>query len=99
SLLGRDGNLYRVAVSGTGMQSAGVTGLLEVVGKSGNVVWSFPYRSANGSLHHYMEVMPNGHVLATAWELKSKDSATAHGINASGNVWPEQILEIAPPDS
>ena len=97
--LGRDGTLYRSAVSGTGMQSAGVSGLIEAIGKSGEIKWSFPYRSANGALHHYMDVMPNGHVLATAWELKSKDSATARSINANGNVWIDQILEIAPPDS
>jgi hypothetical protein len=100
SLLSPQGNLIRVGVStATGMTGAGATGVLEAVGKTGNILWSFNYKNANLNMHHYIDLMPNGHVLAIAWELKSRDSALARDINASGNVWPDHIIEVAPPDS
>ena len=94
-----DGTLIRGAVStATGITGAGATGVIEAVGKTGNILWQFPYKSSNYVLHHYIEVMPNGHVLGIAWEVKTRTQALVAGVNSSGNIWPDEIIEVAGPD-
>jgi hypothetical protein len=100
TLLAKDGSLIRSVVStASGITGSGATGLIEAKNKAGTVLWSFAYKNASYNLHHYIEVMPNGHVLGTAWEVKSQTQALLRGVNSSGDVWPDHIIEIAPPDS
>jgi len=41
----------------------------------GELVWDFVFATENHLLHHDVEVLPNGNVLAVAWELKSSEEA------------------------
>jgi hypothetical protein len=60
--------------------SAGITGRIEEYDWDGNLVWSFDYLSDTSAIHHSFEVMPNGNVLLSAWELVSAEQALALGL-------------------
>ena len=68
SRLGPDGSLYSSGVIPNPAQSAGgVTGALYIQNWEGDVTWTFNYSNATRTLHHDIEVLPNGNVLAFAW--------------------------------
>jgi hypothetical protein len=78
----------------------GVGGILQEVDWDGNVVWEWRLGDEKRVLHHDIEPLPNGNVLALAWELKSREEALAAGRRA--DALPEQgllsewVLEIEP---
>jgi hypothetical protein len=51
-------------------------------------------------LHHDIEPLANGNVLAIAWEVKSRDEALRRGRRSDATpgqgVWPDWVLEIQP---
>jgi hypothetical protein len=57
---------------------------------------------ANGNelLHHDIEIMPNGNILAIAYEVKSPEEALEAGrdshIIPKAGLWPDKIIEIKP---
>jgi hypothetical protein len=90
----------RNAVSNPVIQAGGGGERIERRTWEGDLVWSFTYNNDSVRLHHDLALMPNGHVLAIAWERI--DSARA--LNAGrrperlpeGELWPDQVIEIAP---
>jgi len=78
----------------------GQAGRIETFTFDGALVWSYELANDANLLHHDFAVMPNGHVLAIAWERKTPAEAAAAGraaekIPAEG-VWPDVIFEIEP---
>ena len=65
----------------------------------GELVWDFVFASENHLLHHDVEVLPNGNVLAVAWELKSPEEASRVGrrpdLIPEGGLWPDMVVEFA----
>ena len=68
-----------------------------------NLIWNFDYSSASNCLHHDIEILPNGNILAIAWEILSEQEALALGRNpayldpaASNVVWSESVIELQP---
>jgi hypothetical protein len=65
-----------------------------------NLVWRFVYNDATVRLHHDHAVMPNGNVLAIAWEVIDSLDAVAAGRNPAllteRNLWPDKVIEIQP---
>ena len=51
-------------------------------------------------LHHDIEPLPNGNILAIAWELKTPEEAQAAGrrvdLIPEQGIWSEWILEVEP---
>lgn len=78
----------------------GQGGVLEKFDWDGNLTWQFFYSDSLQSLHHDFAVMPNGNILAIAFELISKQEAMDNGrdtLRLSDNkLWPEKIIEIQP---
>lgn len=66
----------------------------------GKLVWEFTGSDEMLCLHHDIEVMPNGHVLAIAWERKTNEQSLAAGRDpkqvGKGETWPDCVLEIEP---
>ena len=65
----------------------------------GELVWDFVFATENHLLHHDVEVLPNGNVLAIAWELKSPEEASRVGrrpdLIPEGGLWPDMVVEFA----
>jgi len=73
-------------------------GRTEILDWEGNVVWSYNYATSTHCNHHDGIMLPNGHVLLTAWELKTRAQAIAAGRNPAktpgAGLWPEHLIEI-----
>lgn len=77
-----NGNLIRAGELSTGFfDSGGKGGIIEELDWEGNAVWNFNYSDQSKSLHHDIEPLPNGNVLALSWEDR-------------GGIWSEVIVEI-----
>ena len=101
SRLGPDGSLYSSGtISNPAQAAGGVTGALYIQDWDGNVVWDFNYSNANRTLHHDLEVLPNGNVLAFAWVKHTAAELVALGRNPAtipnGELWGERIVELEP---
>jgi len=109
SYLLEDGDLLRtanIAQQAVGDFSGGGTaGKIERIGWDGAAEWSWEYSSIDYITHHDIEPMPNGNILAIAWEDKSEAEATQAGRDpaiasdapgGNSNVWPDHIIEIQP---
>ena len=66
----------------------------------GDLVWDYRFASEEHLLHHDVTVMPNGNILAIAWEAKSRDETQQKGLRPEmtpeEGVWPDMILELEP---
>jgi hypothetical protein len=78
----------------------GGTGRIEKYDWDGNLLWNFELSNAEFLLHHDVEALPNGNVLAFAWVYKTVDEAIAEGRDPAkltdGALMPEMIIEIEP---
>jgi hypothetical protein len=78
----------------------GPYGRIQKISWDGKMLWDFEYADTTQIVHHDFAVMPNGNVLAIAYETSSYDYALARGrkpelIPRSG-PWMEKIIEIEP---
>ena len=75
-------------------------GRVSLLDWDGTKTWSFDYSDSLKCLHHDAIWLPNGHMLAIAWELKTRDEAIAAGRDTAkltdGELWPDHIIEVDP---
>jgi hypothetical protein len=75
-------------------------GTVQLLDWDGEPTWTYEYADDEHLQHHDVEVLPNGHVLLLAWELKTKREALAAGrdpkLLRDGPLWPEHIVEVDP---
>jgi len=98
-----NGNLLR---GGRGIYSPvfndgqGQGGSIQEFSWEGDLIWDFSFNTETHLLHHDIEVLPNGNVLAIAWELKSAEEARQAGrrpeLIPQQGLWPDMILEFQP---
>jgi hypothetical protein len=78
----------------------GVTGILQEVDWNGAVLWEWRLGDAKRVLHHDIEPLPNGNLLALVWDLKTPEEARAAGRRAEAipamGLMSEVVIEIAP---
>ncbi len=90
----------RNATSNPSFHAGGGGELIERRDWDNNLIWQFVYNDATVRLHHDLAVMPNGNVLAIAWEVIDSASAVAEGRNPTllteTNLWPDKVIEIQP---
>ncbi|TXB63690.1 T9SS type A sorting domain-containing protein [Vicingus serpentipes] len=96
-----DGGLIRCGKTPvTFFNAGGRGGLLEIFDWQGNLNWQFFYSDTLQSLHHDVALLPNGNILAIAFELKTKQESIDAGrdtsLLAENALWPEKIIEIKP---
>jgi|GEM_PF-713911 len=105
-----DGSLLRTAQlpnTSQTMNAPGAAGRIERIGWDGELIWHFELNETSGEngdlrLHHDIEPLPNGNILAIAWERLTKETALAMGrdpalFDENGHgVWPDAIIEIQP---
>lgn len=100
--LGDDGSLIQNAVDPDFpvFAGGGESGRIQKITWDNKIVWDFEYANEDHHVHHDFAVMPNGHVLAIAWEARSADNALAAGrkpeMIPKAGLWPDKIVEIEP---
>jgi hypothetical protein len=81
-------------------KAGGVAGYLQEFSWDGELLWEWKMADANRMLHHDIEPLENGNVLAIGWELKTPEQARAAGMRSElipeQGVWSEWILELEP---
>lgn len=94
------GILWRtVQNQGNQLTGGGLTGKIQKVAWDGTVLWDFTYSSSTYCLHHDICPLPNGNVLAIAYDVKTAAQATQAGASQNIVVWSEKIIEIQPTGS
>lgn len=94
-----NGDLLRCGVYPPPHFGLGLGGIIERFDWNGNLKWKFIMADSLFTLHHDIEVMPNGNILAIVWEYKSTQDALDNGRKpgiASPSVWSDRIIEIKP---
>ncbi len=97
-----NGNLMRTAREPVVeiFKGGGQGGRIEEFTWEGELVWEFVYASADNLLHHDIEILPNGNILAISWEPKTVEQARRAGrrpeLLPEKGLWPDKIIEIEP---
>jgi len=76
----------------------GEAGRLQKISWEGKMLWDFEYANEEHHAHHDIALLPNGNVLAIAWEAKTADEVLKAGRNPEfipkAGLWPSTIVEI-----
>jgi hypothetical protein len=97
-----DGSLIQTAVDPDFpvFAGGGEAGRIQKISWDSKILWDFEYANEQHLHHHDLTVMPNGHILAIAWEAKTPDEVTAAGRKPNmipkAGLWPDEIVEIEP---
>jgi hypothetical protein len=97
-----DGRLLRTGRDPEALhfRHGGVSGIVQQVAWDGTLVWEWKLSDATRILHHEIAALPNGNVLALAWETKTREEALAAGrlpaATPEQGLHSEWILEIRP---
>lgn len=83
----------------SGFSGGGAGGRFQEFDFDGKLVWDFVYNQ-NRLPHHDVAVLPNGNILAIAWERKSPAEARQAGRRddfiPEAGVWPDMLIEFEP---
>ncbi len=81
-------------------KGGGQGGRIQLFTWEGELVWDFVLASEERLTHHDLEWLPNGNVLAIAWEAKSAEESLRAGrrphLVPEKGLWPDMILELEP---
>lgn len=98
-----DGNLLfmsKLNTNNTFQGGGGGGGRLQIYNQNSVVIWQYDfYEPSVYCVHHDVEPLPNGNILAIAWEEVSIPTAIAEGRDPSSlgsRLWAEKIIEIQP---
>jgi len=82
------------------IQGGGAGERIRRIDWDGNVLWDYIYYDNEKRLHHDIEPMPNGNVLAIAWVRVDSATCVAAGRNpeyiTQDELWSERIIEVQP---
>jgi hypothetical protein len=82
--------------NGNQLQGAAMTGMVQDIDWSGNLVWQYVYSTSTYCTHHDIHPMPNGNVLMISYEVKSAPEAVQSGCAQNIIMWPDKIVEVQP---
>ncbi len=78
----------------------GNAGRIQEFNWEGDMTWDIEIASEEHLNHHDIALLPNGNVLAIAWEAKTNEEVLAMGrdpeYTPQAGLWPDKIIEIAP---
>ena len=83
-------------VSKPSIDFGGYGGIVRIFDFQGNVEWQYTISSDDEMVHHDAEYLPNGNVLLTIWERKSREEANQRGLSIEEDVYVDYIIEIDP---
>ncbi|MBT8270246.1 MAG: aryl-sulfate sulfotransferase, partial [Bacteroidia bacterium] len=80
--------------------AGGQAGRIREYDWDGNMLWDFEYATETELIHHDIEPLPNGNILAISFEVIPFEDAVAAGRDpehtAKAGIWPDKIIEIKP---
>ena len=92
----RTGYDYDAPVFGGGGQG----GWFQEFTWDGELVWEYNFANEQHRPHHDIALLPNGNILAIAWEAKSYEEALQAGRDPAktpaAGLWPDMIVELRP---
>ncbi len=100
--LGDDGSIVKNALDPDFplFVGGGEAGRLQKITWDNKMLWDFEYANEQSHAHHDFTVMPNGHILAIAWEARTPNEVLAAGrkpkLIPKAGLWPDKIVEIEP---
>ncbi|WP_245233055.1 aryl-sulfate sulfotransferase [Maribacter forsetii] len=75
----------------------GFGGIIQLINPDSTVDWEFIYANQDHIIHHDVEMLPNGNILAIVWDLRSTEELNAIGyLGEEEKVYTETIIEINP---
>ncbi|MEP2278984.1 aryl-sulfate sulfotransferase [Maribacter sp.] len=75
----------------------GFGGIIQLINPDSSVDWEFTYANEEHLIHHDVEMLPNGNVLAIVWDLKSTEELNTIGYSGEEDkIYTETIIEINP---
>lgn len=90
-------------IAGDAIWAGGGGAFIEVKSWDNELLSRFTLNNETARLHHDIEVMPNGNILAIVWEYQSKEDAIAAGRDSTNlpnnQLWPDNVIEIDPTTS
>ncbi|MFM2207217.1 MAG: hypothetical protein RL213_1192 [Bacteroidota bacterium] len=92
------GTLWRTVRNTTNqLNGGGITGRVQKVSYTGQLLWDFTYSSSTYCLHHDICPLPNGNVLLISYDVRTSAELTAAGYSGTGHtIWSEKIIEVQP---
>lgn len=82
------------------LSAGGEGGRIVELDWDGAVLWTYELSSDVARLHHDIEPLPNGNVLAIVWTMKSAEEAKRLGRDPASlgdeGLWPDAIFELEP---
>ena len=102
SYLLENGSLLRTSQGPGAVFFHAITNGVELFDWDGNRLWYFQYGNETYSLHHDIEPLPNGNILLTAFERKSKIDVINAGKNPNipndswVGLWSDFLMEVKP---
>lgn len=80
--------------------AGGQSGRIREYDWDGNMVWDFKMANEKELLHHDFEIMPNGNILAIAYEVVPAEEALSLGRDPEhlpkAGLWLDKVVEIRP---
>lgn len=96
-----DGSILKTGNTGDSTLSAGGSGgILERFDWEDNLIWTYEISNVNERLHHDIAILPNGNILALAFDYRPYQDAINAGRDTSlltlGGIWSEKVIELQP---
>lgn len=100
-----DGTLLKTSrdtpLPGTAITGGGGGQYIELIDWNGTILWQYEYfDSATVRAHHDVEILPNGNILALAWDVHTYQDCIDQGRDPNflpdSVIWGEHIIEINP---
>jgi len=85
------------------MEAGGSATHIEILDANSQLLWEITEYANTYRLHHDATFLPNGNVLAIAWEYIDETTARSMGREegklSSDGLWPDVVIEYAPTES
>lgn len=93
-----DGKLLAsLGVENPDFSFGGFGGVIQLINPDSSIDWQYILASEEHIIHHDVEMLPNGNILAIVWDLRLRNELDAIGyLGSEEKVYTESIIEIDP---
>lgn len=78
------------------MPWGGKGGRMQLIQPDNSLEWDYILSNEEREIHHDIELLPNGNVIALVWERISSAEAVSEGFMLEEEIYPEAVIEINP---